>query len=220
MRSKGCNNSKQSAKIDVATGPFLSYGIDCDRTNSFADGLFDVANKGTGAEQHRHSATEVSVYNILSFMWEIENGENYHMKVKGDIHSGLGNDSVSETEVASTHSLMSSGPAISNRSRMQYSFIPVSDFSKISKKKFGNFFDSVFISDSTTSILENSDFYKLLKDGAILTVETCRFDVSKETEYKEDSIDKIRNIMAKMSAVEVEDLNKANALLKFRFKAK
>mmetsp|Transcript_9581 Transcript_9581/g.20365 ORF Transcript_9581/g.20365 Transcript_9581/m.20365 type:complete len:312 (+) Transcript_9581:78-1013(+) len=66
IRPHGRNNSKQKAKIDVVTGPFFSYGIDCDRTNPFADGLFDVANKGTGAEQHRHSASEVSVYNIIA----------------------------------------------------------------------------------------------------------------------------------------------------------
>lgn len=207
------NNSKQKEKIDIVTGPFLSYGIDCDRKNSFADCLFDVANKGTGAEQHRHSAAEVSVYNILSFMWEIENGKHYEMTVKGDIHSGLGNDSVSEKEIESSSS--------ADQSDLQYYIIPVSDFSKISKKKFENFFDSVFISECTTSILENDEFYNLLKDGAMLTVETSRFNVAKDEENKKDSIDKIRNILSKMSVIEVVDsMNSADALLKFVLKAK
>lgn len=41
-------------------------------------------------EQHRHNTVEVSVYNMVSMLYEIETGEVYRMSREHDIFSGLG----------------------------------------------------------------------------------------------------------------------------------
>jgi len=75
---------------DVVVGPYLSFGIDCDTPGDNEKELFTIMNKDTGVEQHRHHAAEVSVYNLLSILWELETGEIYRMNRKNDIYSGLG----------------------------------------------------------------------------------------------------------------------------------
>ena len=35
--------------MDIRVGPFITFGVDCDRPNAYAEELFTVLNKGTGA---------------------------------------------------------------------------------------------------------------------------------------------------------------------------
>jgi dynein assembly factor 3 len=78
-----------SLGLDVTNGPFFTMGIDCDRTNQFADELFEVVYKNSGAEQHRYTATDVALYNAIGLLWEIKTGIKYQMTTKGDLTSGL-----------------------------------------------------------------------------------------------------------------------------------
>lgn len=34
--------------VDIRVGPFITFGVDCDRPNAYAEELFAVLNKGTG----------------------------------------------------------------------------------------------------------------------------------------------------------------------------
>lgn len=77
---------------DIVSSPYFTYGIDCEGTNKLSEGLFEILSKNTGAEQHRHHAVEVAVYNLLSELWEIETGQIYRMTKEHDIYSGLGSD--------------------------------------------------------------------------------------------------------------------------------
>ena len=58
--------------LDILIGPYIAHGIECDTNKKFANDLLLVTNKGTGSEQHRHDCVELSLYNIIGFMWEIE----------------------------------------------------------------------------------------------------------------------------------------------------
>ena len=49
-------------------------------------------------EQHRHNTVEVSVYNMVSMLYEIETGEVYQMSRAHDIFSGLSESSSSVRE--------------------------------------------------------------------------------------------------------------------------
>ncbi len=49
-----------------------SHGLEVDSQHAFAESLFKVVNRGTGAEQYRHNAVEVAMYNLMDFMWELE----------------------------------------------------------------------------------------------------------------------------------------------------
>ncbi len=75
---------------DVVNSPYISFGIECETPNDFAKDLWKVMNQGTGAAQHRHHTVEISMYNILSYLYEMENGKMYEMRKKQDIYSGLG----------------------------------------------------------------------------------------------------------------------------------
>ena len=67
--------------VDLVNGPFVPFGVDADRaSSSYTEGLFDIQNKGTGTEQHRHHTVEVAMFNLLSYLWEIETGDPYAMK--------------------------------------------------------------------------------------------------------------------------------------------
>ncbi len=95
--AEGKLKSKDSAMVrgfwlDVVVSPYVPIGIDCYRVNKFAEDLFHIQDKGTGTEQHRHHAVEIAVYNMLSFMYEMETGKKYTMRVAHDIYSGLGDD--------------------------------------------------------------------------------------------------------------------------------
>lgn len=80
---------------DIVGGPFFSFGIDADVPDKYAEGLYEILNKNTGTEQHRHHTVEIAMYNLFSMLWEIETGSVYRMKKKNDIYSGLGADDLS-----------------------------------------------------------------------------------------------------------------------------
>ena len=80
---------------DIVGGPFFSFGIDSDVPDKHAEGLYEILNKNTGTEQHRHHTVEIAMYNLFSMLWEIETGTVYRMKKKNDIYSGLGSDDLS-----------------------------------------------------------------------------------------------------------------------------
>jgi hypothetical protein len=57
-----------------------------------AESLYEIVNKNTGTEQHRHHAVEVSLYNLYAYLWEVETGLPYKMQKAHDIYSGLGKE--------------------------------------------------------------------------------------------------------------------------------
>jgi len=62
----------QGYSLDILIGPYIGFGVEVDMGDKDSNLLHQVINKGTGAEQHRHNASEVSLYNIISMMWELE----------------------------------------------------------------------------------------------------------------------------------------------------
>lgn len=71
---------------DITISPYMTFGIDCYKSNKYAKDLFLVLNKGTGAEQWRHNCCEISVYNMLCYFTEIETGRIYKMKKEHDVY--------------------------------------------------------------------------------------------------------------------------------------
>jgi dynein assembly factor 3 len=78
-KDKGLKKEIRGYWVDVANGPFVPFGVRCDKSTPHAAGLFDVQNPGTGVEQYRHHTVEIAVFNLLSYLWEIETGEPYSM---------------------------------------------------------------------------------------------------------------------------------------------
>ncbi len=77
-RDCGMFKEFQGFWLDILVGPFISHGVeidssDCDCDCPYVRQLFEVVNKGcSGAEQHRHHTVDVAMYNLLSYMWEIQ----------------------------------------------------------------------------------------------------------------------------------------------------
>lgn len=97
-KDKGIKKEVKGFWGDIINPPYYSFGVDLlvdpeALSLPFEKGLFDILNKNTGTEQHRHHTVEVGVYNILSALWEIETSQNYLMTKEHDIFSGLGQDS-------------------------------------------------------------------------------------------------------------------------------
>ena len=99
-KERGRSALRRGLWVDIVCSPYLSLGIHCDTPNDHAKLLFEIHNKDSGSEQHRHHAVEIAVYNILSFFYEIENGKRYRMQRAHDLFSGLGEEEQRELERA------------------------------------------------------------------------------------------------------------------------
>ena len=89
-KERGLSHLRRGFWVDIVTSPFIGFGIDSEMPNKHAAGLFEIYNKDSGSEQHRHHAVEVAVHNVLSYLYEIESGCIYKMKRQHKVYSGLG----------------------------------------------------------------------------------------------------------------------------------
>ncbi|KAJ1431636.1 hypothetical protein B484DRAFT_395391 [Ochromonadaceae sp. CCMP2298] len=89
-KEKGMKKEVKGFWGDIVSSPYFAIGVDSDTPNKLAEGLYEIINKNTGTEQHRHHAVEISLYNLYSVLWEIETGAVYKMTKANDIYSGLG----------------------------------------------------------------------------------------------------------------------------------
>jgi dynein assembly factor 3 len=69
---RGMNKDVKGYWLDILNSPYVSHGVEVTSNQTFAQGLFEVLNKGTGAEQYRHHTVEVSMLNLIDFMWQFE----------------------------------------------------------------------------------------------------------------------------------------------------
>jgi dynein assembly factor 3 len=93
--------------LDLANSPYAAFGIAplgghgaLGADDEHEAGLYEIQNKGTGTEQHRHNTTEVAMYNMISMLSEIETGEAYAMSKPHDLFSGLGGDATDVVQAA------------------------------------------------------------------------------------------------------------------------
>lgn len=72
-RDRGMRKEVKGYWLDILVGPYIALGVECYRNgDSGIEALFRILNKGTGTEQHRHHAVEISMYNMLRFMWQLQ----------------------------------------------------------------------------------------------------------------------------------------------------
>eukprot|EP00595_Chromulina_sp_UTEXLB2642_P001159 CAMPEP_0196763098 /NCGR_PEP_ID=MMETSP1095-20130614/3443_1 /TAXON_ID=96789 ORGANISM="Chromulina nebulosa, Strain UTEXLB2642" /NCGR_SAMPLE_ID=MMETSP1095 /ASSEMBLY_ACC=CAM_ASM_000446 /LENGTH=202 /DNA_ID=CAMNT_0042115609 /DNA_START=182 /DNA_END=786 /DNA_ORIENTATION=+ len=90
-KDKGIKKEVKGYWGDLILSPYYTFGVDSDTPNNYATSLYDIYNKDTGSEQHRHHTVEIAVYNLISHIYEIEYNNIYQMTIEHDIYSGLGN---------------------------------------------------------------------------------------------------------------------------------
>jgi len=87
--SRGLGDAHGNAKA-LETTVFANAGTKGAELHKLTEGLFEIYNKNTGTEQHRHHTVEVAMFNLFSYLWEIETGKAYVITKANDIYSGLG----------------------------------------------------------------------------------------------------------------------------------
>mmetsp|Transcript_24464 Transcript_24464/g.35966 ORF Transcript_24464/g.35966 Transcript_24464/m.35966 type:complete len:536 (-) Transcript_24464:109-1716(-) len=230
---------------DIVASPYFCLGVDADSNlpdpaSTYTEGLFEILNKGTGTEQHRHNTVEVAVFNMFSMLWEVETGSPYLMTRKNDIFSGLGKSeslAPSETDkkdeeklpvieevldldddgdeckdsdaaekpapmVAQDEDDDDEGMLAAELKRAECiveSFQGVKVFPLLSsnpaellkKAKFTNLFDGMFVSSRAAQFLQTPQANTVLRDGAVVGIETGKYvvpllrDQKKEFNLKE-----------------------------------
>jgi dynein assembly factor 3 len=61
-KDKGMKKEVRGYWSDVVVSPYFTFGYDSETPNTFAEGLYEILNKGTGTEQHRHHTVEVVLH--------------------------------------------------------------------------------------------------------------------------------------------------------------
>ncbi|KAL4108763.1 hypothetical protein PRIC1_000472 [Phytophthora ramorum] len=214
---------------DIIVSPYISFGVHCEQPNKFVEQLFEVHNKGTGVEQNRHNTVEVAVYNVLSYLYEIETGKMYKMEKEHDIFSGIGDVEGVSTEVGNQPTESKPKPRFEEldegtnqpqapneevlkrqeaaedeaqrrantikESLQGVKVIPLTGTVEdlLSKKRYSNLFDHVFISSQQCHTLQppedveqqsTATFTNILKDGATVDVESSVFMLPLKVEQR------------------------------------
>jgi dynein assembly factor 3, axonemal len=73
-KDKGMKKEVKGYWSDVIVSPYFTFGYDSETPNSYATGLYEIMNKDSGTEQHRHHTVEVvrflgKVMNIIDFVF-------------------------------------------------------------------------------------------------------------------------------------------------------
>lgn len=188
-KDKGLKKEVRGYWIDVVNSPYIALGVECDRAAPFAESLFEVSNKGGPTEQHKHHAVEVAVFNVLSFLTEVETGAPYAMAKAHDVYSGLGEDAsdlawhaantddaakAKSDEARRAQALARAKCIVETLSACRVSLIKGGVEALYGKRHQGSF-DAVHLSVSAAHHLEDAAFGSLLATGAKVVVERATY---------------------------------------------
>lgn len=119
--SSSSSSSLVLSSVSSSSSTLLSAPSSSSEGKSFAYQLFDINSRQSGSEQWRHHAVELSTYNIVSWLYELETGKGYHMRTAHDVYSGLSEstESISETSsaAASAQSVDTASTVTSNNEK-------------------------------------------------------------------------------------------------------
>ncbi|KUF76464.1 Dynein assembly factor 3 [Phytophthora nicotianae] len=180
---------------DIIVSPYISFGVHCEKPNRFVEQLFEIHNKGTGVEQNRHNTVEVAVYNVLSYLYEIETGKRYQMGKEHDIFSGIGdaegtpsddklvprfeelNEDTDQSKITEKHAEFALSCALIYTNRCALSppgnfIIPLTGNVEdlFSKKRYTGLFDYAFISSQQCHTLQPSEDVKQQTTATITNI--------------------------------------------------
>jgi len=200
---------------DVVMSPYFALGVDCEQPNRFARELFQVLNKGTATEQHRHTAVHVAVYNIVAWLHEIETGRPYRMKREHDVYSGL--DQRTSEQVNAGPAAQEKGATDHHAFAMECanSILELKDLATVvllsgdtfesailAKPRFHNKFDLVWLSNHQAHHLKEPALAKLLCDGdavvprPLVLAEAARNLVPLKPEQREQFAERLPELAA------------------------
>ncbi|CAN0201164.1 unnamed protein product [Ectocarpus sp. 6 AP-2014] len=198
---RGLKKEMRGFWLDIRVGPFITFGVDCDRPNPFAEELFNVLNKGTGTEQHRHNTAEVAVYSTISYLWGLETRGHYAMtkvspasgdsvNLKGHARdpSPAEDQSSSRISEQSRHATDDRTDVIRQEQALERAQCIVETFDGVkvfllsgdldrhlSKPRFKHLFDRVHMSLTAVDAAGSACINEALADEAVVTMDTGRY---------------------------------------------
>lgn len=230
---RGLVKAFQGYWLDIIIGPYICFGVMCDQKDDRSEHLFQVINKGTGAEQHVHNASEVSLYNIISLMWELEvsgflfqqyryfitgtetdralknfqTGQQYKMAYDHDIYSGLGREA--ETADSNRRPIFD----------VKIVLLKGVDLDEITRKtRHENFFDHVYLSQHMVHQLESRHLASILKRNGTFSIETPIYIFPLSRSQKEQWDKKLSRIQMSGGFHKICDVNQTSGTVCFAFK--
>jgi dynein assembly factor 3 len=111
---RGLSKMVKGFWLDIVLSPYIGFGLDSERPNKHVEGLYQILDKDSGTERWRHNTAEVAVYNVLSWLHEIETGEQYRMTQDHAIYSGLGDDSAEPDDAAKLEAILMDDGSVSD----------------------------------------------------------------------------------------------------------
>lgn len=180
-KQQGLSKLRRGFWGDVQVGPYFAFGLECAETNQHAADLFQVLNRGTGTEQHRHTAVHVAVFNLVSWMHEIETGTPYKMTKPHDVYSGLQrpvDPAAYATQAA--HSVMGL------KERASVTLLTGDSFQAVlgKKDKYAAKFHFVWLSNHHAHLVADPILRKVCAPTAAVAVESARNMVMVDTEQR------------------------------------
>ncbi|KAJ8601360.1 hypothetical protein CTAYLR_005006 [Chrysophaeum taylorii] len=192
---------------DVVVGPYVAVGVEADTTHDEnAELFFEIVDKGHGTQRYRHNATEIAVYNVLSFLWRIETGRRYQTAAPHKVYSGLGADSVPDDPGArarqARHQALERATSILDAFD-GISIVPIcGDLDQALRKPYlgggGGSFDVAFLGINATNAIESSALKALLKPGALIYAETAKYLLPLKKEQRTLFVRKIHAMATEM----------------------
>ncbi|CAH1785744.1 unnamed protein product [Owenia fusiformis] len=180
---------------DIIVSPYISYGIDCEEKS-----FFKTQNK-----QHVKSAVDVSEYNILSMLYELQHKSRYIPPEPSEEKTDSGKQQATLTEIteedeeieASEESplekvnLLDKEYSAMALDDVKITFLPIGSIGDLHKKaKFQKLFNTIYFSNSMVHLL-NQDLSAVFADKASLVLETSRFMLELTKEQSQEFLTKV-----------------------------
>lgn len=189
---------------DIVNPPYYSFGVHCDINNDYSRSLFEIYNKNTGTEQHRHHTVEIALYNLISSLWEFEQEVPYQMTKPNDIFSGLAVADSRVVEIIDGENENKCDDINFGRCKI-FPMLAESDEtmkSILMKAKFENMFDEIFISSRYSHILRDPILHSTLKTNGLMCIETAKYVLPlTKSEQKRQYLNQLDQIMLDKSYV-------------------
>jgi len=185
-KDKGIKKEIRGFWLDVVNGPFYSFGIRAEETDENVRGLFEIQNRGTGVEQHRHNTVEVATYNIISWLWQIETGTQYRMKKAHDIFSGLsdGTEERSEAAEQDTGALRRARSIVQALSTFRLILLLNQPENILLKPPIKCSYQTTFFSATSVHSLEHLNVETTMNPGGSIMIETAQLVVPLSREQR------------------------------------
>ena len=168
---------------DIINSPYVAFGVQSKKAE-----LFETANK-----VHKHTATDVSLYNVKSCLHQIVSGEVFSESTETTI-TEISEEEINEESPTLNQNLLN---------KFKIIFLPLDCVGSLHKKsKFKRRFDVVYFSNSMVHYLDSSISELFQGKQSIMVIESTKFMLDIKEDMHKEYGKKITN-MAKTAKCEL-----------------